>query len=180
MMIMKMPCVTMFTALSVAVIPIGPHVATWHEGPEPALSEAAVASRRVPMNSPTLLERVRAASSSGLYRPQNTATVTTGTIREDDKKRSAIAFALSGLLAFTGAGLWRWLPCRNAEPGVGQEVGGVLLQGYNKCYTSDGERKGWDTPTKALFAGGVGLEVVSLFYLIAHLRDDKPDTNSSP
>ena len=175
-----MSLVTMFTALSVVALPLRPHAPARHLGPEPEPSSAAVASRIVPTTSLSLLERVRADASSGRYRPQNTSTVTTGTIREDDKKRSAIAFALSGLLAFTGAGLWRWLPCRNAEPGRGQEVGGVLLAGYNKCYTSDGERMGWDTPTKALFTAGVGLEVVSLFYLIAHLRDDKPDTSSSP
>ena len=130
--------------------------------------------------SPTIMERVRAASSSGLYRPQNTVRITTGTIREGDRKRSAIAFAISGALAFTGAGLWRWIPCRNATPGKPSEVGGVAIAGYNKCYTSDGERRPWDTPTKAMFAAGVGLEVVSLLYLIAHLREDDSGARSSP
>lgn len=176
MLKLTMPFVTMLTAWSVVVIPLHSHVPTRHTGSEPA----PVAGRAVPGSSPSLLERVRADSASGLYRPQNTPTVTTGTIREDDKKRSAIAFALSGLLAFTGATLWRWLPCRNAEPGVDQQVGGVSLQGYNNCYTSEGERVGWDTPTKAMFGAGIGLEVVSLFYLMAHLRQDKPDPSPSP
>lgn len=174
--------VTVLTALSVVALPLHSPAAARHIVTEPEPSSAVAARHVVPMNSPSLLERVRADASSGLYRPQNTATVTTGTIREDDKKRSAIAFALSGLIAFAGAGLWRWLPCRNAEPGVDQEVGGVQLLGYNDCYTREGERVGWDTPTKALFTAGVSLEVVSLFYLIAHLRDDKdqPDANSPP
>ena len=129
---------------------------------------------------PILLERARTAAAGGLYRLQNTARVTTGTIREDNRRRSAIAFAISGLLAFTGAGLWRWIPCRNATAGDPSEVGGVAISGYNKCYTSDGERRPWDTPTKAMFAAGVGLEVVSLLYLIAHLREDDSDARSSP
>ena len=175
-----MPFAAMLTALSVVALPLRPHAPARYLEPESEPSSAAASHRAVPANSPSLLERVRVASSSGRYRPQNTPTVTTGNIREDDKKRSAIAFALSGLLAFTGAGLWRWLPCRNAEPGVGPAVDGVQLAAYNKCFTSDGERNGWDTPTKALFTAGVSLEVVSLFYLIAHLREDKPDTSSSP
>lgn len=175
-----MSCVTMLTALSVVALPLTHRAPARHLGPEPSPAPAAPASRTVPTNAPSFMERVRADASSGRYRPQNTPTITTGTIREDDKKRSAIAFALSGLLAFTGAGLWRWVPCRNTSPGDDQAVGGVPLQGYNNCYTRDGERKGWDTPTKALFAAGVGLEVVSLFYLIAHLRDDKPAPSSSP
>ena len=163
-------------------LPLHSHAAIRSTGPEPESSAATVARRAVPVSSRSFLERVRADSSSGLYRPQNTSTITTGAIREDDKKRSAIAFALSGLLAITGAGLWRWIPCRNAKPGVDQEIGGVQIPGYNKCYTDGGERKGWDTPTKTMFAAGVGLEVVSLFYLIAHLRNDKdrPDASSSP
>ncbi len=56
----------------------------------------------------------------------------------------------------------------------------MAISGYNKCYTSDGERRPWDTPTKAMFAAGVGLEVVSLLYLIAHLREDDSDARSSP
>lgn len=177
-----MPFATMLTVLGVVALPLHSHAAIRPIGPEPESSASAVARRAAPVSSPSFLERVRADSSSGLYRPQNTTTITTGTIREDDKKRSAIAFALSGLLAFTGAGLWRWIPCRNAKPGADQEVGGVQILGYNKCYTDGGERRGWDTPTKSMFAAGVGLEVVSLFYLIAHLRDDKdqPDASSSP
>lgn len=170
----------MLTVLSVVAFPLQHHAPTRQLDPKPVPLQEPAASHMAPVSSPSLLERVRADSSSGRYRPQNTATVTTGTIRKDDKKRSAIAFALSGLLAFAGAGLWRWLPCRDAAPGVDHRVGGVPIQGYSKCYTRDGERKGWETPTKALFTAGVSLEVVSLFYLIAHLRDDKPDTSSSP
>ena len=156
-------------------------VAPFHTGITPSAAPSEIASTARPVVSaepPTIMERVRRASSSGLYRPQNTATITTGTIRKDDRRRSALAFAISGVLAFAGAGLWRWLPCRNAATDGGQEVGGVVLQGYNKCYTSDGERRPWDTPTKAMFAAGVGLEVVSLLYLISHLREDKTKTPS--
>ena len=117
-----------------------------------------------------LLEAVEAAAASGAYPLQNTATLTTGRIREDDKKRSAIAFAISGAGAFVGAFLWRWLPCRNAREG--SSIGGLSIVGYNKCYTDDGERKGFDTPTKLMLGAGVGLEVVSLLYLVAHLRDN--------
>ncbi len=46
--------------------------------------------------APSILEAAELAASSGAYRPQNTATITTGRIGEDDKKRSAIAFAISG------------------------------------------------------------------------------------
>ena len=158
-------------------------VAPFHTGTvlSTAPSETASAARPVTFaEPPTIMERARMASSSGLYRPQNTATIATGTIREDDRRRSALAFAISGVLAFAGAGLWRWLPCRNAATDGGQEVGGVVLQGYNKCYTSDGERRPWDTPTKAMFAAGVGLEVVSLLYFISHLREDKARATPSP
>ena len=120
--------------------------------------------------APSILEAAEVAAASGVYRAQNTATITTGLIREDDKKRSAVAFALSGVIAFAGAGLWRWLPCRNAKDG--STIAGLRIEGYNKCYEPDGQRKGLDTPTKALLGAGVGLELVSLFFLMAHLRED--------
>ena len=123
-----------------------------------------------PAAAPTILETAEIAATSGAYRAQNTATVTTGTIRQDDKKRSALAFALSGVLAFAGAGLWRWLPCR--EKAGTSSIGGLQIEGYDKCYDEDGQRFGFDTPTKALLGAGVALELVSLGYLIAHLRSD--------
>ena len=45
----------------------------------------------------SLLEAAEIAASSGAYRAQNTPDITTGLIREGDKKRSALAFALSGV-----------------------------------------------------------------------------------
>ena len=121
----------------------------------------------------SLLEAAEIAAAGGAYRAQNAAGITTGRIREGDKRRSAIAFALSGALAFVGAGLWRWLPCRgqNAHDFVDQYEGFQQWQDA-QCYEDDGSRKGWDTPTKALFGAGVALELVSLGYLIAHLRSD--------
>ena len=121
-------------------------------------------------SAPSILEAAEVAAASGAYRPQNTATITTGRIREDDKKRSAIAFAISGAAALAGAGLWRWLPCRNVtRHGT---IDATNVSGYFKCYTQDDQRKGLDTPTKAMLGAGIGLEVLSLFYLIAHLRAD--------
>ena len=131
---------------------------------------AHAAAATAPAAAPTILETAEIAATSGAYRAQNTPTVTTGTIREDDKKRSALAFALSGALAFAGAGLWRWLPCRE-EAGT-SSIGGLQIEGYDKCYDQDGQRLGFDTPTKALLGAGVALELVSLGYLIAHLRSD--------
>ena len=130
-----------------------------------------------PAATPSLLEAAEIAAASGAYRAQNTATITTGQIREGDKKRSAIAFALSGALAFVGAGLWRWLPCRgqDAHDFVDQYEGFQQWQDA-QCYDDNGARLGWDTPTKGLFAAGVGLELVSLFYLVRHLRENgQPD-----
>ena len=129
-----------------------------------------------PAGTPSFLEAVEVAAASGVYRAQNTSTITTGRIQAGDKKRSAIAYGLSGLMAFTGAALWRWIPCRNAAPGSAEDVvDGVTLAAYNKCYNADGERKGFDTPTKWMLGAGIGLEVVSLFYLIAHLTADDDD-----
>lgn len=120
-----------------------------------------------PTPTRSLLEAAEIAAASGVYRAQNTASITTGTIREDDKKRSAIAFALSGVLAFAGAALWRNLTCRGE--GDARHFG-EGLRTQVECYEADGSRKGWDTPTKALFGAGVALELVSLGYLFAHLR----------
>ena len=138
----------LLTALALVFAPL-PVAAT--AGPEVSLMEAAIA-----------------ASSSGAWRAQNTPTVTTGRIRDDDLKRSALAFAISGAAAFVGAGLWRWLPCRNAKDG--NDIGGLRIAGYNKCYDKDGARKGFDTPTKLMLGAGFALELVSLGYLIAHMR----------
>ena len=122
--------------------------------------------------APSLLEAAEIAAASGVYRAQNTSTITTGRIRPGDKKRSALAFGLSGVMAFVGAGLWRWLPCRNVSASA---VGSVEAGGYHKCYDENGDRKGFDTPTKLLLGAGIGLEVVSLGYLIAHLVSDGED-----
>ncbi len=121
----------------------------------------------------SILEAAEIAAASGAYRPQNTTTITTGRIRDDDKKRSALAYGLSGLMAFAGAGLWRWLPCRNVitEP----SLNATENVKYVKCYEADGQRKGLETPTKALLGAGIGLELVSLGYLIAHLASDGDD-----
>ncbi len=121
---------------------------------------------------PSLLEAAEVGAASGAWRAQNTATITTGLIREDDKRRSAIAFALSGALALAGAGLWRWIPCRNASATDTSSTGAAK---YNKCFTPDGDRRPFDPPTKYMLAAGIGLEVVSLVYLIAHLRSDDGD-----
>ena len=168
---MKKPA-ALFVAFCLAATPLYARPPAGSEPPPPV----HFASR----GAPSLLEAAETAASSGAYRAQNTATITTGRIGKDDRKRSAMAFAISGVLAFAGAGLWRWLPCRNTSAGEAQEVGGVPLMGYNKCYTPDGERRGFDTPTNALLAAGVGLEVVSLLYLISHLRQDSGGAGSTP
>ncbi len=121
----------------------------------------------------SILETAEVAAASGAYRAQNTTTITTGRIRNDDKKRSAIAYGLSGLMAFTGAALWRWLPCRNIPDAPTNNA--TENTKYVKCYNEDGQRKGLETPTKALLGAGFALELVSLGYLIAHLTSDRDD-----
>ena len=132
--------------------------------------EAAPAAPEV-----SLVEAAMTAGASGAWRAQNTARITTGRVREDDRKRSALAFAISGAAAFVGAGLWRWLPCRESEPGVGDNIAGLRIAGYNKCYDPDGNRRPFDTPTKLMLGAGVLLELVSLGYYIAHVRGQKDD-----
>lgn len=145
---------------------------------EASRSARAVANAAAPpVSSVSLLEAAETAAASGVYRAQNTANITTGRIRDDDKKRSAIAFAISGLLAFTGAALWRNLTCR--EGGDARHFG-EGLKTQVECYEEDGSRKGWSTPTKALFGAGIGLELVSLFYLVRHLRDDGQQDDAQP
>lgn len=124
-------------------------------------------------SAPSLLEAAGIAAASGVYRAQNTSTITTGRIRDDDKKRSALAFAISGVAAFAGAALWRWLPCRNVSTTFSRNA--TENTKYVKCYDADGQRKGLETPTKLLLGAGVALELVSLGYLIAHLASDGDD-----
>ena len=128
-----------------------------------------------PAGTPSFLEAVEVAAASGVYRAQNTSTITTGRIREGDKKRSALAYGLSGVMAFAGAALWRWIPCRNASSTDLSIASSVEQAAYHKCYDADGMRKGFDTPTKWMLGAGIGLEAVSLFYLIAHLTSDGDD-----
>ena len=123
--------------------------------------------------TPSFLEAAETAAASGAYRAQNTSTIATGLIRPDDKKRSALAFAISGAAAFVGAALWRWLPCRNVNTGPTNNA--TEATKYVKCYDEDGQRKGLETPTKLLLGAGVTLELVSLGYLIAHLTSDQDD-----
>jgi len=123
--------------------------------------------------APSLLEAAELAAASGVYRAQNTSTITTGRIRPGDKKRSALAFAISGVAAFAGAALWRWLPCRNVITTPTKNA--TEAAKYVKCYDQDGQRKGLETPTKLLLGAGVTLELVSLGYLIAHLASDGDD-----
>ena len=157
------------TAYSVVLMPLYANAAALSR-PASARANAATAS---------LLETAEVAAASGVYRAQNTAGIATGRIREDDNKRSAIAFALSGVLAFTGAALWRNLTCRG---GGDARHFGEGLRTQVECYEEDGSRKGWSTPTKALVGAGVGLELVSLFYLMRHVREDRPqdDPGGSP
>ena len=122
---------------------------------------------------PSLLEAAEIAAASGAFRPQNTTTITTGRIQRGDKKRSAIAYGLSGLMAFAGAALWRWLPCRNIPDAPTNNA--TENAKYFKCYNEDGQRKGLETPTKLLLGAGVALELVSLGYFIAHLASDGDD-----
>ena len=152
---------SLFLAFGIAVAPMHAHA-------------AAV---RAPGAAPSLLEAAEIAAASGVYRAQNTAGIATGRIREDDNKRSAIAFALSGVLAFTGAALWRNLTCRD---GGDARHFGEGLKTQTECYEEDGSRKGWSTPTKALVGAGVGLELVSLFYLVRHLREDGGQDDAQP
>jgi hypothetical protein len=134
---------------------------------------AHAAAARAAGAAPSLLEVAEIAAASGVYRAQNLAGITTGTIREDDNRRSAIAFAISGVAAFAGAALWRWLPCRNVSTTFSQNA--TENTKYVKCYDEDGQRKGLETPTKLLLGAGVTLELVSLGYLIAHLVSDGDD-----
>ena len=138
-----------------------------------AVTPLYAATPAPPTSVPSLLEAAEIAAASGAYRVQNTTTITTGRIRDDDKKRSALAYGLSGLMAFAGAGLWRWLPCKNVitEP----SLNATENVKYVKCYEADGQRKGLETPTKALLGAGIALELVSLGYLIAHLASDGDD-----
>ncbi len=152
---------SLFLAFGIAVAPMHAHA-------------AAV---RAPAAARSLLEAAEIAAASGVYRAQNTAGIASGRIREDDNKRSAIAFALSGVLAFTGAALWRNLTCRD---GGDARHFGEGLKTQTECYEEDGSRKGWSTPTKALFGAGVGLELVSLFYLVRHLREDRQQDDAQP
>ncbi|MDE2881872.1 MAG: hypothetical protein OXP70_08480 [Acidobacteriota bacterium] len=152
---------SLFLAFGIAVAPMHAHA-------------AAV---RAPAAVPSILDAAEIAAASGAYRAQNTAGIATGRIREDDNKRSALAFALSGLLAFTGAALWRNLTCRD---GGDARHFGEGLKTQTECYEEDGSRKGWSTPTKALVGAGVGLELVSLFYLVRHLREDRQQDAAQP
>ena len=135
---------------------------------------AHAAAVRASGTMPSILEVVEIAAASGVYRAQNLAGITTGQIREDDNRRSAIAFAISGAAAFAGAALWRWLPCRGQDAhGFVDQYEGFQQWQDAQCYDDNGQRLGWDTPTKALFGAGVALEFVSLFYLVRHLREDR-------
>jgi len=152
------------------------------------VATAPVHAATAPRASVSLLEAAEAAAASGAFRAsraQNTAGVTMGRITEGDKRRSAIAFGLSGDLACDGAALWRWRRCREGARAhrFADQYEGFQQWHDAQCYDRNGDRLGWDTPTKALFAAGVGLELVSLGYLIAHLRsgdDDDPADSPSP
>ena len=154
------------TAYGIVLMPLYANAAAVRNASAPANGGSS------PAVSLSLLEAAETAAASGVYRAQNTAGISTGLIREDDNRRSAIAFALSGLLAFTGAALWRNLTCRGE--GDARHFG-EGLKTQVECYEEDGSRKGWSTPTKALVGAGVGLELVSLFYLVRHLREDGED-----
>lgn len=127
------------------------------------------AAPKPPESPGSFVTAVETAAASGAWRAQNTPTITTGRIREDDKKRSALAYGLSGALAFLGAGLWHWIPCRNASATDTTSTGAAK---YVKCYAEDGSRAPLEPPVKALLGAGVVLEIVSLGYLISHLRSD--------
>lgn len=165
----------LLTVYGLVLAPLHANAAAVHPASAPAGGDPS------PAASFSLLEAAETAAASGVYRAQNLAGITTGRIREDDNRRSAIAFALSGALAFAGAALWRWLPCRGQAPHEFVDQYEGFQQWHEaQCYDSDGQRKGWDTPTKALFGAGIGLELVSLFYLVRHLRDDGPQDDAQP
>ena len=131
-----------------------------------------------PVSTVSFLEVAEVAAASGVYRAQNTAGIATGRIREDDNKRSAIAFALSGVLAFTGAALWRNLTCRD---GGDARHFGEGLKTQTECYEEERFAKGLEHSHQGpLFGAGVGLELVSLFYLVRHLREDRPQDDAQP
>ncbi len=146
--------------------------------PSAALARANPTSRANPgpVVEVSFLEVAEAAAASGAWRVQNTPTITSGTIRDDDKKRSALAFAISGAAAFVGAALWRWVPCRNQ--GQNDNIAGLQIEGYNKCWDADGNRNPFDTPTKLMIGAGVALELVALGYLLAHRRSQNNDSAS--
>lgn len=150
--------------LLVAALIIAPSAALARNNPTPAASAGSAVEV-------SFLEVAESAAASGVWRAQNTPDITTGTIREDDKRRSALAFAISGAGAFLGAFLWRWLPCRGQAPhDFADQYEGFQQWHEAQCYEDDGQRKGWDTPTKGLFAAGIALELVSLGYFIVHRR----------
>ena len=161
--------VALLTAYALVLMPLYANAAPAAPGITPGSAPVAAPA--------SLLEVAEIAAASGAYRAQNTAGIATGRIREDDNKRSALAFALSGLLAFTGAALWRNLTCRD---GGDARHFGEGLKTQTECYEEDGSRKGWSTPTKALVGAGVGLELVSLFYLVRHLREDRQQDAAQP
>ncbi len=132
----------------------------------------------VAASGPSLREAAEAAARSGAFRAQNTSDITTGLIRDDDDRRSAIAYGLSGAMAFAGAALWRWLPCRNVVEGPTKNA--TEAAKFSKCYEPDGSRKPFEPPTKALLGAGIALEFVSLFYLMRHLRGGGSQGSSSP
>ncbi len=137
------------------------------------IATAPVHAAAAPPATMSLLEAAEAAAASGAFRAQNTAGVTLGRITEDDKRRSAIAFGISGLAAFAGAALWRWLPCRNLPTTPTNNA--TENTKYIKCFEADGQRKPLEAPTKALIGAGIAFELVALGYLIAHLRSDRDD-----
>ena len=165
--------VALLTAYALVLMPLYANAAP--AAPGITLRSAAVAAPA------SLLEAAEIAAASGVYRAQNLAGITTGTIREDDNRRSAIAFAISGVAAFAGAALWRWLPCRGQDAhGFVDQYEGFQQWQDAQCYDDNGARLGWDTPTKALFGAGVALEFVSLFYLVRHLREDRDQNDAQP
>ena len=168
---MKKPA-ALFVAFCLAATPLYARPPAGSEPPPPV----HFASR----GAPSLLEAAETAASSGRLPRAEHRHDHDGQNREGrpEAKRHGIRHQ-------RGPGVRRRGPLAVAAlpehfRGEAQEVGGVPLMGYNKCYTPDGERKGFDTPTKALLAAGVGLEVVSLLYLISHLRQDSGGAGSTP
>ncbi len=137
------------------------------------VATAPVHAATAPRATVSLLEAAEAAAASGAFRAQNTAGVTMGRITEDDKRRSAIAYGLSGALAFAGAALWRWLPCRDVSTAFSTNANENTK--YIRCFEADGQRRPLEAPTKALIGAGIAFELVALGYLIAHLRSDRDD-----